>query len=130
MQAACLVVTRVLDELKSRDSYLVERFVVRRAGVAHADGGDAQVFQRHNPLVEDGNNGCVVLGIDAQHLSSAIVQIEVAGNKPMLGFDGQWANRFPQVLRNYELFGLRRQSDRSEMPVYIAKRAEFALFLA
>ena len=39
-EAACLVVTRVLDKLKSWNAHLVERLVVCGAGVPHADGSD------------------------------------------------------------------------------------------
>jgi len=58
------IVTRILDELKSWDPDLVEGFVVSGAGVAHADGSDAQVFQRRHPLIENRNHGGIVLGID------------------------------------------------------------------
>src|SRR4051812_31600526 len=48
------VIKRVLDELESRYAHGVKGLVVSAAGLAHGDGGHAQVFERFHPLREDG----------------------------------------------------------------------------
>ena len=66
MQTPCLIVPWVLDKLKPRNPHLIERFVVSRPAIAHADRRHAQILQGCNPLMEDRNNRSVVLGINPQ----------------------------------------------------------------
>ncbi len=64
----------------------VEGFVIGAAGVAHGEGGDAQVLQRLNPLLEDRRDGGITLQVDAANLAAAVVEVEVAGNLLRSGF--------------------------------------------
>src|SRR5450631_1390245 len=108
MQAPRLIVTWILDELESWDPDLIERFVVRGAGVTHADGSDPKVFERRHPLIENRNHGGIVFGIDTQQLSSAVVEIEIAGNQRVLEFDFKRSHSFPHEGREGALCGLSR----------------------
>lgn len=84
---ARFVVERVLDELEARDADRVEGEVVGAAGVLHADGGDAEVFQRRDPLLEDGADRRVLLQVGAADLARSVIEVEVAGDEALLGLE-------------------------------------------
>ena len=77
VMGAALVVEIVLDELETGNADRIEAQVIGAAGVAHRDGGDAEVLQRRDPLRKDGRDRRVALEIDAANLARAVVDVEV-----------------------------------------------------
>ncbi len=80
MVRARAIIQAILDELKTRNADGIKRFVISSSGVAHADRGNAEVFQGIDPLLKDGRNSGVLLQVDAENFSAAIIDIEVAGD--------------------------------------------------
>jgi hypothetical protein len=95
--SAALVVHRVLDELEAGEADGVEGEMIGAAGVAHGDGGDAEVSERPDPLAEDRLLGGVALQIDATDLSGAVV-------------DDPESMKMPEFLRKAAGAGLNQRS--------------------
>src|SRR5450432_1329101 len=69
----------VLNELKSRQTNLIERLVVRSARISNADGRSAEVVEWSKPGFKHGPHSVIPLQIHAADFTRAIVVIEVAG---------------------------------------------------
>ncbi len=63
----------------------IEGFVIGAAGVAHRERGDAEIFQRLDPLHKNRGDGRVTLQIDSADSPAAIVEVEIRGQLLMLG---------------------------------------------
>ena len=103
---AGFVVGVVLNELEAGDADGVEGEMVGAAGVLIRDGGDAEVGERGHPLLEDVEDGAVVLRVDAANFSGAVVDVEVGGDQFLLGLDFErargLADEFGQVSSDRE----------------------------
>ena len=71
-----------------------------------SDGGDAEVFQRGDPLSEDGVHGGVALCVDTADFARAVIDIEVAGEQLVLGGDGERAGNAAHEFRKLHLVGV------------------------
>jgi len=117
---ARFVVEAILNELEARDSDGVERLVIGAARVAVGDGGDAQVFQRLDPLRKDRADGGVFLQLNAEDFAGAVIDVEVAGNFRLLGLQHDWAASLTHPLRFLQLFGSGRERRVAEMLLHVA----------
>jgi len=77
--------------------------VVGASGGAVSNGGYAQVFERRNPLGEDGRDGRVALCVDAAHFARAIIHVEVGGNELLLRLHFQRSRGPPHILWQLQL---------------------------
>src|SRR6266550_5004301 len=91
MVRAAAVVERVLNELEAGQTDVVERNVVRAAGVGRRERLGAEVAERLQPFPEIGTHRFIALHVNAPDFASAIVQIEVRGKFVVFVFLDQFA---------------------------------------
>src|SRR6185437_147056 len=104
----------------------IEAEVVGAAGVAVADGGDAEVFERSDPLGKDGADGEVLLGVDAADLAGAVVEVVVGVERLPLPGGGQCAVVAEEARRSRRVRRIWR-SEGAEVILHVAQRAVEAL---
>src|SRR5262249_7314662 len=92
-----VIVQWVLDELKTRETYRVEREMVSSLRAAVGEGGDAEIPERRHPRLEDRSHHSITLEIDPADPSRAVIQVEVAGELRMLRL-GLHRHRVGEVL--------------------------------
>src|SRR5262245_49408085 len=71
------VLQLVLDELEGRQPHFVERLVIGAAGLVHRDERGAEIGERLEPGLEDGDDTGVVLAVDPADLSAPVVEVEI-----------------------------------------------------
>ena len=103
MVAARPVVARVLNELKTRQSDLVERNVIGRPRIAQRNRAEPQVADRPGPLLKNHRSRQVALGKNAQKFSAAVVGVEVGVELRMFGLDRDRARLLAKKF-GYHLF--------------------------
>src|SRR5580658_4973954 len=98
MMRARAVVEVILNELEAWDADRIERFVVGAACVPHGNGGDAKIFQRLHPLRKNWRLSGVLLQINPQDFSGAVVHVEIARNLRLFRFKDNRTGWFAHVL--------------------------------
>src|SRR3954453_8110634 len=97
------VVKHVLDKLKSRYAYRIERLVIRSTRIPHRDCADPKVAQWPNPLLEDPRDRRILLQVNPTNLSSPVIDVEVSRNFRLLRLDHDGPCWFSQEIRQLQL---------------------------
>src|SRR6185312_13510681 len=83
-----------------------------------------------DPLLEYRRDGGVLFEVDTTKPPTAVINVEVARNLLLIGFQLYRAGGFAQPLRQLHLVRSRGQRHVSEVLFHVSSRAEFTLFLA
>src|SRR6202050_3215934 len=128
--AASFVIKRILNELKSGNTHFVEGHVIGAAGKASADGGDVEILERRNPLLEDRNDRIVFLRVDATDFTASVVNVVVSGNKFVLRLQRERTGGFANKLGHFKLFRRARARETSEVSFHVTARSKKTLLFA
>src|SRR6202035_181615 len=118
------VVELVLNELEARNAHVIEGFVISASTIAHADGCNAEVLQRLDPLLKNRSFGNVFLQIHAEDLAGAIVDVEVSGNLLLIGLEFKRPTRLAEPLWQFDLIGRGGKRHEAKMLLHVSDRAK------
>jgi len=104
--------------------------VIGRPGIASRYGSEAEVVNRHGPLLKNIRDRRAALSEDAQELPAAVVGVVIRIELCMLGFDRDRPSLLSNKLWHKLLFRFGRISPHAIVAAHISGRSENALLFA